>query len=65
MNTKQQLRALVLASSLAAFASACGSADIIDNTDPTTEESAGAEAENTCGGGACGAVMATETETTP
>lgn len=55
MNTKQRLLSLLAASSLAAFAPACGGTDPVETEGADAHESSGGEAEAACGGGACGA----------
>jgi hypothetical protein len=62
MKFKQHLYTLLAASSLAAVASGCGGANVVEDTDPEEHVTSGDEAENTCGGGACGSVTAKQTE---
>lgn len=64
MNTKQRLVSLLAASSLAAFAAACGGrVEATEVEAPATKPTGGGEAEAACGGGACGAVSDAPIET--
>jgi hypothetical protein len=54
--TKQHLLSLLAASTLAAFSTACGSAEPSHLAEGEAEATSGGETESTCGGGACGAV---------